>query len=333
MIACVLHGKRDLRIEERPDPVAEADDVLVRVRRVGICGSDVHYFTAGHCGAFVPRRPFVLGHELAGEIAVWRLPASASRSIPRARAARAGTAFAGRSNLCPQMRYLGSASTDPHVDGGLAPFVTVPRASCHALPDAVEDAEAAMLEPLSIAVHAASRAGALEGRSVLIAGAGTVGQLLFRVCRARGASRIELVDVRREPLDFALEHGADGAHLASEVPADLSRFDVVFEASGSPDALRMALELAERGATIVQVGTLPEHLEAPVHLVMQKELQLVGSFRFANVFGDALELIASRRVDVRPLVTHTFRFDDVMKAFAAALDDRSAFKVQVEHAD
>lgn len=336
MIAYVLHGKRDLRAEERPTPEAEPDEVLVQVRRAGICGSDVHYFATGHCGAFVPRRPFVLGHEVTGEIvavgtSVTGLEEGMRVAVDPSRPCRTcALCVSGRSNLCPDMRYLGSASTDPHVDGAFASYVAVPASGCHVLDEGIEDAEAAMLEPLSVATHAVRRAGTIEGKSVLVTGAGTMGQLLVLVARAMGARRIAVTDRRQPALDLAAALGADDVFAFDRAASFTGPADVAFEASGAPEALRLALDRAGRGATVVQLGTLPGDVELPAHLVMQKELQLVGSFRFAHVFADALELIASRKVDVRPVVSHTFGFGELVRAFDAALDEPGAFKIQVE---
>ncbi len=342
MIAYVLHGKRDLRAEEAPDPVAKPGEVLIRVRRMGICGSDVHYFATGHCGPFVPRRPFVLGHELAGEIvekcsSVEGLAVGQRVAVDPSRPCGDCTfCRAARSNLCRDMRYLGSASTDPHVDGAFSSYVAVPAENCYPLPGDVDDAEAALLEPLSVATHAALRAGSIAAKSVLIQGAGTVGQLVLLVARAMGAASVAVTDVRQEALDLAAAQGADHACISPRAGEELVAaypcgFDVAFETAGAADALRGALELAARGGTIVQVGTLPARVELPAHLIMQKELQVAGSLRFANVFSQALDLIASRRVDVRPIITHTFGFGELVRAFEVALEDKGAFKVQVEN--
>ena len=336
MIAYVLHGKRDLRAEERPSPADEPGNVLIEVHHMGICGSDVHYYAEGYCGAFVPKRPFVLGHEVSGTIASTsdgveglavgqRVAVDPSRPCGVCRYCRDG-----RSNLCPDMQYLGSASTDPHVDGAFSTYVSVPADRCHVLPDDVEDAEAAMLEPLSVATHAVMRAGSVAGKSVLILGAGTMGQLVLQVASAMGADGITMTDVRQQALELARKQGAHRTCLAGRASKELSpAFDVIIEASGAPAALRTALELAGRGGTVVQLGTLPSRVELPAHLIMQKELQVLGSFRFADVFSQALELMAARRIDVRPLITHTFPFGDLVRAFETALEDESAMKIQV----
>jgi len=342
MIAYVLHGKKDLRAEERPIPNVGPGEVLIQVRRMGICGSDVHYFSTGHCGAFVPQRPFVLGHECAGEIVetgadVTELVAGERVAVDPSRPCRrCQRCLEGRSNLCENMKYLGSASTDPHVDGAFASHVAVPAENCHRIPDEMTYAEATMLEPLSVATHAVARAGDLVGKSVLIVGGGTMGQLVLLAARAMGAATVAVVDLRSQALDLASAQGAD--HVCEPQRARdlfgatlLEGFDVIFEASGAPASLRLALESAARGGTIVQLGTLPGEVELPVHLIMQKELQVAGSFRFANVFADALDLIAARKVDVRPIITRTFGFGELVTAFDTAVEDKNSFKIQVKN--
>ena len=133
-------------------------------------------------------------------------------------------------------------------------------------------------------------------------------------------------------IDLALTQGADRVCLANRSTDELGEtpFDVTFEVSGSSEAHRAALELTGRGGTVVQVGSLPTSVEMPAHLIMQKELQVIGSLRFANVFPEALELVASRKVDVRPINTHTFGFGDFVRAFETACEDKSALKIQVE---
>ena len=245
MIAYVLHGKRDLRAEELPEPVAKPGEVLIRVRRMGICGSDVHYFATGHCGAFVPRRPFVLGHELAGEIvekssSVEGLAVGQRVAVDPSRPCGDCTLCrAARSNLCQDMRYLGSASTDPHVDGAFSSYVAVPAENCYPVPSDVDDAEAALLEPLSIATHAALRAGSMAGKSVLIQGVGTVGQLVLLVARAMGAVSVAVTDVRQEALDLAAAQGADHVCISTRAGEELvaaypGGIDVAFETAGAP---------------------------------------------------------------------------------------------------
>lgn len=343
MKAFVLHGQRDLRAEVVPTPVPDAGEVLVRVRRAGICGSDIHYFVHGRVGSFVPRRPFILGHEIAGEVAQAGpavAPDLAGKRVavdPSIPCGHCAFCREGRYNLCINMRFYGSASTDPHVDGGFAEYVIAPAANCHVLPDGLGWAEAAMTEPLSVAVHAVMRSGGVAGKSVLVTGGGAIGQLTALVARAFGATVVILADIAAFPRDLAIDLGADGSLDAADPAAieqGLARvpggFHVVFEASGAPQAVPLAIALARRGATIVQIGTLPADVAAPLNTIMARELSYVGSFRFANAFGVALDLMASGRVDVSRLVNVVMPLDQMAAAMDRAISKDAVIKVQLE---
>lgn len=338
----VLHAARDARSEDRPIPRVSPGQVLVKMQRMGICGSDVHYFLDGHIGRYVPTRPFVLGHEASGEIVavapdVDALQVGARVAIDPATPCRACRyCMEGRYNLCPNMRYLGSASTTPPTDGIFSEYAALPARNCFALPDALGYAEAAMVEPLSVAIHAARQAGMLYGASVLITGGGAIGQLVLLVARAFGAGRIALSDVVEERRSFALQQGADAAlnpangdMLAQAAECSPGGFDVVFEVSGAPPALRQAFETVRPGGSIVQVGSLPAEVSLPANLIMSKELRLVGSFRFANVFQTAIDLAASGRINLRPLITHTFPLAEFPEAMRVACARTGAIKVQI----
>jgi L-idonate 5-dehydrogenase len=340
--AFVLHGARDLRAAELPVPVPGAGEVLLAVRRAGICGSDIHYYAHGRIGSFVPRHPFVPGHEFAGEIVAVGAGVPAGRIgarvavDPSMPCGRCDLCRRGRYNLCAEMRFYGSASCDPHIDGGFEEFVRVPAANAQAVPDALGWGEAALAEPLSVALHALGRAGNVAGRAVLVTGGGTIGQLVALAARAFGAGVVVLSDIRPGPRRFALDRGADGAldagspdFLSDALAAAPGGFDVVVEAAGSAAALDQALAAARRGGTVVQVGTLPAAVTLPLNLVMARELTLAGSFRFANVFATALALMASGRIDTRPLVAAVYPLAETGAAIEAAMAGSDGIKVQI----
>ncbi len=343
MQAYLLHGMRDLRAARLDVPRPGPRQVIVRVRRAGICGSDVHYFLHGRAGRFVPRRPLVLGHEFAGEVV--ELGDGAPPQLLGARVAvdpsmPCGTCDhcrSGRYNLCLDMRFFGSASCDPHIDGGFAEFVAVPAGNCHVLPGNLGWGEAALIEPLSVALHAALRSGGVSGRSVLVTGGGAIGLLLTMTARAFGARQVVLSD----PLPFArgraLELGADlaidpsdAAFAGRAVEASDGGFEIAFEAAGAPAALGQALAAVRRGGTIVQVGTLPDEVTLPLNEVMARELTLFGSFRFANVFGMVLDLVAGRRIDAGRVISAVYPLGEMPAAMARAVGKDEAIKVQVE---
>jgi L-idonate 5-dehydrogenase len=337
MRAFLLHGPRDLRPALLPRPRPGPGDVLVRVRRAGICGSDIHYFLHGRIGRFVPNRPLVLGHEFAGEVAELGEGAPAALlgqrvavdpSIPCGHCAHCRE---GRYNLCSNMRFFGSASCDPHLDGGFGQFVTVPASNCQPLPDHLGWAEAAMVEPLSVALHAIERAGGVGGHSVLITGGGTIGLLILLAARAYGARHIALAD----PLPFArnqaLALGADHAFDPTDAAADAGEScEIGFEAAGAASALGLALASIRRGGTIVQVGTLPAEVALPLNDVMARELSLLGSFRFANVFPTALALLARGQIAPLQLVSAAYPLASFPEAMSRAAGRDGVTKIQID---
>ena len=340
MTAWVLHGKRDLRGEEWPDPAPEAHEVVVQVERVGICGSDIHYYRDGRVGAFAPTRPFVIGHEFAGEVvaagrAVRGLAVGDRVAVdPSQPCLRCAWCRRGRSNLCPQMRYFGSAATDPPTDGALCDLKAVPAANCHRLGAAMSYAEGALLEPLGVACHAVLRAGNLAGASVAVSGGGTIGQLVATVARALGAARVLVSDPRAAARDLAATRAdavldpGDADAVQRELAA-AGAPEVTFEAAGAPASVRWALEHTARGGTVVQIGTLQHEFAAPLNQVMARELRVVGSFRFAAGFGVGAALLAARRIAVESLITAVLPLPQTPAALQRASTDATAIKLQV----
>jgi len=343
MRAAVLYGPRDLRVEALRSPELAPGMALLRNRLVGICGSDQHYFEHGFCAAFVPDRPFVLGHEVMAVVeavgeGVDIVSAGQRVAVNPARACGLCEACkAGRGNLCSQTIMLGSASTTPPTNGGLAEFVTVRADQCHALPESVDESLGAMMEPFAVALHAVKRAGTVSGRRVLVTGAGAIGLLAALTARAFGAAPVAISDLVAERRAKAMELGIDAvldpaagdfAARAQEISG--GGFDFVLEASGAAPALRSAFALVRPGGTIVQIGTLgTAEIPLPVNRLMTKELTLMGSMRYGNVFGEAIRLVAAGRVDLRPLINGVFPLDETMKAFEFMADKARSFKVQI----
>ncbi len=344
MMSAVLYGAKDVRIEERSMPALRPDHVLLRVNRAGICGSDVHYFTHGYCAAFVPTRPFILGHELVATVTAVgegvHQPAIGTRVV--ANPARAcgfcDYCRAGRGNLCPKTIMLGSASTNPPTDGAFAEFLTVHASQCHLVPVEMSDGQAAMIEPLAVALHAVKRAGSVSAKRVLVAGAGPIGLLVAMTARAFGATPVVVSDLEPRRRETALRLWADAVlDPASATAPDQVRelagegFDVAFEASGAPRALRQLLDWVRPGGSVVQIGTLGvEDIPLPANQVMVREIQLLGSFRYANVFGEAIRLAASRRLNVDPLVSRVLPLSQASEALSLAAAKQDVLKVQVQ---
>lgn len=343
MKAFLLHGARDMRPQDLDRPVVSAGQVVLRVKRAGICGSDIHYYSHGRIGSFIPKRPFVLGHEFSGEVVsigdgVDRIMVGRRVTVdPSIPCGACKFCRGGRYNLCRSMRFYGSASCDPHIDGGFAEYTLAPATNCFILPDSLGWGEAAMIEPLSVVVHAARRAGNIAGHRVLVTGGGAIGQLMALVARTFGASQVVMSDIAEYPRALALRLGVDASLNAKDkdfetqaIELSQGGFDFVFEASGSSHALAQAIAVAERGATVVQIGSLPTPVSVPLNSVMAKELNLLGSFRFANVFPTALELAACKRIDLGPLISAVLPLSDMNKAMEMAIGKHEVVKVQVE---
>jgi L-idonate 5-dehydrogenase len=344
MLAAVLHGAKDIRLEQNAQPELGAGMVLLRVRRAGICGSDLHYFEHGYCSSFVPTRPFILGHELTADVAavgagVDTVEVGARVTVNPARSCGfCAYCKGGRPNLCRKIIMLGSASTKPPTDGAFAELVTVRADQCHALPTELDDSLGAMLEPFAVARHAVKRAGLISGKRVLVAGGGPIGLLVAMTARTFGAAPVALSDVvatRRETArtlgaDVALDPSAkDLAEHVREIAGD--GFDMFFEASGARPALRQAFDLVRPGGTIVQIGTLgTDDIPLPANQLMNREINLIGSMRYGDVFDEAIRLIAANRLNLRPLISGMLPLADAGQALRLAADKNQALKVQLE---
>jgi L-idonate 5-dehydrogenase len=341
MHALVIHAPLDLRIEDVPTPEPEANQLLVRVRAGGICGSDLHYFNHGGFGTVRIREPMVLGHEVSG--AVSRVGASVTDMPVGTRIAISPSRPCGSCQYCQQglqnhcldMRYYGSAMRTPHVQGAFRQEIVIDRAQAHVVADSLSDAEAAMAEPLSVALHAVRRAGPMLGKRVLVTGCGPIGALIVAAARRAGAASIVATDVNALPLQSALKVGADQAFNVAEKPdalqpfaVDKGSFDVLFEASGNAAALRGALDVLKPRGVIVQVG-LGGDIALPMNVIVAKEFDLRGAFRFHEEFAVAVELLNKGLIDVKPLITGVFPYQQSVKAFETAGDRSKAMKVLV----
>jgi L-idonate 5-dehydrogenase len=342
MDALVIHSAGDLRVEDVPTPPVLANQLRVRVRFGGICGSDLHYFQHGGFGTVRVTEPMVLGHEVAGVVeqvgpgtpgfAIGdRIAISPSRPCGLCRFCQMGL-----QNHCLDMRYYGSAMRTPHVQGAFRREIVVETHQAHRLADSLSDREGAMAEPLSVALHAVRRAGPLLGAKVLVTGCGPIGALVVIAARRAGATQIVVTDVGGFALRSALKVGADQALNVAETPqalaafsADKGQFDVLFEASGNPAALRGALDVLRPRGVIVQVG-LGGETTLPLNTIVAKEFDLRGAFRFHEEFGIAVDLLNQGLVDVKALISATVPYRDAGRAFALAADRSQAMKVLLD---
>lgn len=326
--AFVLEGEEQIVARELDKPTAGSNEVLVKIERVGICGSDIEYYRHFKCGAFVPKRPFVLGHEFVGIVSELgpgvEGPALGTRVAvePSVACGECGYCRSGRYNLCDNMRFFGSASADPHLDGGFREFVPVPVQNVFVLPDNLGAEQGAILEPLAVAIHAVRRARPVDDADVLITGGGTIGQLVGMVLEAFGARSVTISDPLEARRTFALQHGVTAAvDPTKEEPADRGKtkrwggFDLVFDASGQETAIVQGIHAVRKGGRYVQIGTIAKDVTIPANLIMVKEIDFLGTFRYNHDFPTAIELLASGRVPATDIVTATFGFDQLAKAF------------------
>ncbi len=342
--ALVIHAPRDLRVETVQTPELGSHQLLLRIKAGGICGSDLHYYQNGGFGAIRIKEPMVLGHEVSGQISAVgsavqgfavgdRVAISPSRPCMTCHYCQAGLQM-----HCLDMRYYGSAMRTPHVQGAFRQSLVVDSTQAHKIESHVSDAEGVMAEPLSVALHAVRRAGALFGKRVLVTGCGPIGALVVLAAKQAGALEVVVTDMAAMPLKSALFMGADRAiNVASEPDAlaaynqhssstSKGYFDVLFEASGNARALAGAMDVVRPRGILVQVG-LGGDMQLPMNMIVAKEFEMRGAFRFHEEYAHAVEMLNKRMVDVKPLITATIHYRDAGAAFALAADRAQAMKV------
>jgi len=342
MRAVVAYAAKDIRIESLPEQQIGETDVRVRVAFGGICGSDLHYFNHGGFGQVRLREPMVLGHEISGMVEavgseVRRVKIGDRVAVnPSQPCYRCRYCLEGRQNQCLDMRFYGSAMRFPHVQGAFRETLVCREEQAHIVAQGVSLGEAAMAEPLAVCLHAARRAGPLLGKRVLITGAGPIGALCAIAARRAGAAEIVITDIADGALGFAARIGTDRAlNMAAEPDAlaayarDKGYFDALFEASGAAAALRGAIDVVRAGGMLVQVG-LGGDMTLPVNVIVAKELELRGTFRFHEEFATAVEFIGKGLVDVKPLISATLPFAEARQAFELAGDRSRSMKVQLQ---
>lgn len=330
MLAAFLDGPLAVALRETDAPDLRDDRILVRVRSVGVCGSDVHYYQHGRMGPFVPTEPLVLGHECAGEVVAVGsrvrgfAPGDRVALEPGIPCGRCEPCKRGRYNLCPSVYFMGSA---PDQHGAFRELLSWDPGFAYRLPDAVSFEEGALLEPLAAAVYAARLGGVTASSRVAVFGSGPIGLLITQVARAMGAVQAIVCDVDANRLTRAGDFGATTTVLADTAdPVTAIRdatggegVDIAFEAAGSPRSHRHCLEAAARGGTVVFVGWLPDgELALDLHAIGTKELTVRGMFRYRNVFPEALALVANGAARPRRLVSGRYPLTRIVEALEAA---------------
>jgi L-iditol 2-dehydrogenase len=325
--AAVLYGVEDVRFESRPVPEPGPGEVLVEIRSVGVCGSDVHYYREGRIGDFVVAAPLVLGHEASG-VVVGRGPGATTHDLGQLVALEPGipdgtcpACRTGHYNLCPAVRFFAT----PPVDGTFIGHVVHPESFAHPVPDGVSEDAAALLEPLSVGIWAGRKANIQPGDVVVVTGGGPIGLLCAAVARTSGASQVvvsEVVPARRE---FARRLGATGTVDPStdRLPA----CDVLLECSGAPAAIDAGIAALRPAGRAVLVGmTAAPRTPLPLTQMQARELQVTGTFRYASTYPTAIALVTSGAIDLDALVSKRFGLAATEDALRASSIDSSIVK-------
>ncbi|RWE81118.1 MAG: NAD(P)-dependent alcohol dehydrogenase [Mesorhizobium sp.] len=333
MRALVLEKKGELSLREiaLPQDVGP-DDVRIAIHTVGVCGSDVHYYTHGAIGSYIVRQPMVLGHEASGTIV------ETGANVTSLKVGDRVCMEPGVPNLSSRATKLGIYNVDPDVrfwatppvHGVLAPYAVHPAAFTYKLPDNVSFAEGAMVEPFAIGMQAAARARIVPADVAVVVGCGPIGIMIALAALAGGCSKVLISDFSAPKLEIAGQYpGIVPVNLGEQSLVDAVRSatdnwgaDIVFEASGSPKAFANLFDIVRPGGAVVLVGLPVETVELNVPAAISKEVRIETVFRYANIFDRALQLIASGKVDLKPLITGTYDFSESIKAFERAAQGR-----------
>lgn len=353
--ASVLHGAKDLRIENRSLPFPGPNEVQVSVRATGLCGSDLHYYRHYRNGDIIVREPMSLGHESAGVVvgvgsAVTNFQigdkVALEVGLPCGECERCAE---GRYNICKGMNFRSSAKAFPHAQGTLQDRINHPAAWCHKLPEDLSLDLGALLEPLGVAIHASRRAQLPTGSTVLVFGAGAVGLLVAAMAKISGAGTVVIADIDGGRVDFAVKNGfthrgytvpmkrggtvEESLNIAKETATEVGKVqrasgkpvgevDAVFECTGAPSCLQAAIYATRPGGKIMLIGMGTPVQTLPISAAALREVDLVGVFRYANTYPTGVEVVSKKGPnypDFSKLVTHRYTgLEDVEKAFEMA---------------
>ena len=340
MKAIVIHGPHDLRIEERPVPQPGPGQLCLRLAAGGICGSDLHYYRHGGFGSVRLREPMILGHEISawvesiGPGVEGFRPGQLVAVSPSRPCGKCSYCAEGLQNHCMEMRFYGSAMPFPHIQGAFREMLIADAGQCV---DAggLSAAEAAMAEPLAVALHATRRADGVLGRRVIVLGCGPIGLLAILAARRAGAAEIVAVDISDFTLEMAARIGADRTINTARDPQALTAFgagkgsfDLLYECSGVARALADVIPCLRPRAVVLQLG-LGGDMTLPVGLITARELDLRGVFRFHAEFATAVALMRKGLIDTRPLITASLPLDAATEAFELAGDRSRSIKTQI----
>lgn len=334
MKVAVMNELRSISMEERDIPKPAADEVLVRLEYVGICGSDLHYYETGAIGDFIVDGPFVLGHEPAGTVvevgpAVKHLAVGDRVTLePGKTCGECEFCKQGKYNLCPDVKFFAT----PPIDGVFQEYVAHEANLCFKLPDNVDTLSGALVEPLSVGFHAIFQGEAKIGQTALVTGAGSIGLVTVLALQAIGVNKIFVLDVLDKRLQKAKEIGATEIINGKETDAveyinhltDKQGIDLVIDTTGSEFVVNQGIRLLKKGGHIVLVGYSPTgNMSLPINAMLDKEITLKTIFRYRHIYPIAIEALASGSIDVKQIITDTYDFDDVQLALDNSVDHKA----------
>jgi L-iditol 2-dehydrogenase len=320
MKALLLREYKHLEFLDVPQPAPAAGELLIQVAACGICGSDVHGYD-GSSGRRIP--PIVMGHEAAGVVAAAGEGVMAFRPGDRVTfdstvyCGECPYCFRGEINLCDRREVIGVSCGEYRRAGAFAEYVTVPERIVYRLPDSMSFAEAAMLEPVAVALHAVKVSGIRGGETALVIGAGMIGLLTFQAARAAGCRRVMIADVDRTRLRLAESLGAaDTLNLAgSDLPEEVLRrtgvgVDVALEAVGRDETVQAAIHSVRKGGTVTLIGNIAPQVQIPLQVVVSRQLRLQGTAASAGEYPEAIDLVSTGKIQVAPLITAVAPLED-----------------------
>lgn len=333
----ILSADLSMHLEQRPIPEPGPHEVQIAVKSVGICGSDIHYYEHGRIGPFVVEQPLILGHEASGVITkvgsdVTHLtPGTKVAMEPGVPCKTCTQCRAGNYNLCPDVIFFAT----PPVDGTFAQYITLDADFAHPVPDHVSYDAAALMEPLSVGIWANRKANTKPGSRVLITGAGPIGIINAMVAKASGAAHITMTDTNDDRLATASELGFTTLNPSKDTINDVldekhASFDILIECSGAPSAIAQGIRALAPAGTAVLVGMAANgNVEIPIDVIQGKEIWLTGTFRYANTYPTAVELVSSGAINLDQLVSKVFPLEEAEQALSYYKSDPAAMKVMV----
>ncbi|MHA1582615.1 MAG: zinc-dependent alcohol dehydrogenase [Candidatus Baldrarchaeia archaeon] len=335
------YGGKDFRIERVPKPRIKDDGVLIRVKAVSICGTELHAYTGkSKRREEIHGLPLVMGHEFSGEVVeagknVKEISVGDRVAVnPLITCGKCEQCITGKTNICKKIKMIGL-----HVDGAFAEYVPVIGGNCYKIPDTMSFEEASLMEPCSVGLHAVNVSQIELGDDVVVIGDGPIGLMALQAAKLAGAARIFVVGHHNYRLDLAKKLGADEVINEREENAvkkvmeltDGRGVDVVLEAVGTQKAVQQGIDMANKGKTVTVIGLLEKSMELNMLNVTVKELRIQGSYGYTKKeFGSSVKLASKNKINLKQMITHIFPLEEIQKGFEILAQKKNAIKVVIK---